>query len=208
MLDQSLGGSRGTSLLGARGLDLGERIRSGRRRPLASGDGEDLDLDRRQIERLVPHRGRFLLLDRVSTLDREAGTLTGTRRLAANDRVFADHFPADPIYPGVLLLECAGQLGLCLVRLLRYAAIAEIPPSTSDSVRALRVHHAVFLSPARPDDLLEVQAEVIWDDGLVAVCAGQISCNRKVVGFAVLEVLAQEPETFEQPQQQPTEEKR
>lgn len=64
---------------------------------------------------LIPHRGRWLLIERLVTVDLAAGTLTALGRF---DLAFAEgHFPDGAVVPGVALLEGLAQAMGCLARL-------------------------------------------------------------------------------------------
>jgi 3-hydroxyacyl-[acyl-carrier-protein] dehydratase len=62
------------------------------------------------IEKLLPHRYPFLLIDRVIsyTLEPEI-TLTAIKNVTANEPFFTGHFPGNPVMPGVLILESMAQ---------------------------------------------------------------------------------------------------
>jgi len=63
-----------------------------------------------EIEKLLPHRYPFLLIDRVIsyTLEPEI-TLTAIKNVTVNEPFFAGHFPGNPVMPGVLILESMAQ---------------------------------------------------------------------------------------------------
>lgn len=73
------------------------------------------------IEKILPHRYPFLLIDRVIsyTLEPEI-TLTGIKNVSINEPFFTGHFPENPVMPGVLILESMAQA--CGV--LAYVALA------------------------------------------------------------------------------------
>lgn len=157
-----------------------------RRKPLFAADAADnLGYDRAGVERLIPHRAPFLLIDTVDGLDREARTVKGSRRIPADDPVFAGHFPGQPVYPGVLQVEMMGQLGLCLAGLLSADEAGEDSPP---QVRATRIHQAIFVEPVMPSDRLTVMAGMVDDNGLTAICAGQVFRDRTLCSCAVQEV--------------------
>jgi 3-hydroxyacyl-[acyl-carrier-protein] dehydratase len=62
------------------------------------------------IEKILPHRYPFLLIDRVIsyTLEPEI-TLTGIKNVSINEPFFTGHFPGNPVMPGVLILESMAQ---------------------------------------------------------------------------------------------------
>src|SRR5215467_12580206 len=65
-------------------------------------------MDRTEIEGLIPHRPPFLWIDRVEEL--EPGVrCVAVKFIDPEDPIFAGHFPANPIMPGVLLIEAVAQ---------------------------------------------------------------------------------------------------
>ena len=61
-----------------------------------------------EIKNYLPHRYPFLLIDRV--IDIELGkSLTAIKNVSVNEPQFAGHFPAQPIMPGVLIIEALAQ---------------------------------------------------------------------------------------------------
>lgn len=158
-----------------------------RRRPLFPAEelSAQLEYGRGEIEGLLPHRGSFLLLDRIVATD-GASRVLGLRRLAPSDPVFADHFPGDPVYPGVLLVEMMGQLALTLPALRNGVLPSGGQPP---KVRFLRLHDARFIGAALPGDELAVLAELIDDNGYTFLAGGQVRRGDEILAAAVFEAI-------------------
>lgn len=141
------------------------------------------------LARLLPHRGHFLLAERITGGDLAQARLSGARLLNPDDPVFADHFPGAPVYPGVLLVEMAGQFGLCLAAFLNAGGMDanDLPPP--NPVRLLRIRDALFLSEARPGDRLTILVQAFDDGGLTFCAAAQVSCGGRVVCLVQFEAM-------------------
>lgn len=72
-------------------------------------------LNARDILNILPHRYPFLLVDRVVSLNLEAGEIIAYKNVSVNEPFFQGHWPNIPIMPGVLILEALAQAGGILV---------------------------------------------------------------------------------------------
>lgn len=62
-----------------------------------------------QIQKILPHKYPFLLLDRIVEVE-PGKSITGIKCVTSNEPYFQGHFPDEPIMPGVLIIETLAQL--------------------------------------------------------------------------------------------------
>ena len=66
-------------------------------------------MDIHDIEKLLPHRYPFLLVDKI--IERSADSIVGLKNVTMNEPFFQGHFPSNPVMPGVLQIEAMAQVG-------------------------------------------------------------------------------------------------
>ena len=66
------------------------------------------------IQRILPHRYPFLLIDRVEDID-GVNTARGIKNVTSNEPHFQGHFPGTPIMPGVTIIEALAQTAAVMV---------------------------------------------------------------------------------------------
>ena len=104
---------------------------------------------------LLPHRYPFLMVDRVDDyeISDERKTLRAIKNVSFNEPIFQGHFPAKPVFPGVLILEAMAQIG----------GIAMLYPEENRGKIALfgGMENVKFKRPVVPGDQLIMKAELL-----------------------------------------------
>jgi 3-hydroxyacyl-[acyl-carrier-protein] dehydratase len=130
--------------------------------------------DTEAIQKILPHRPPFLLVDRVVLLE-PGKRLVAWKGVTMNEPFFVGHFPGKPVMPGVLILEALAQACGLL-------AMKSIEPGedVKDKVTFLMsIDGAKFRRPVVPGDRLELHVEIvkrkgaIWRQKGAAVVDGQ-----------------------------------
>lgn len=139
-------------------------------------------LEAREILQLLPHRHPMLLVDRVVAVE-PGERIVAVKCVTANEPFFPGHFPGNPIFPGVLLVELMAQVAGIL------AARSPQPGASADagkSVALLGIDGARFRRPVVPGDRLDVTVEVVQRRGDVWKVAGTIRVDGAKAAEAVL----------------------
>ena len=113
-----------------------------------------LPVDSAEIERLLPHRYPFLLVDRVVEFQKDKRVLA-YKNVTCNEPFFTGHVPGHPVMPGVLVIEALAQAGGLLTQLSR-------DPGAGDgqTFYLVKVDNAKFSRMVVPGDRLELDVEL------------------------------------------------
>jgi 3-hydroxyacyl-[acyl-carrier-protein] dehydratase len=134
-------------------------------------------LNVQQIQKLLPHRYPFLLVDRVVELEK-GKRIVALKCVTMNELFFTGHFPGTPVMPGVLIIEALAQT----------AAILALAGMTEEERKGkvtyfMGIDGARFRKPVVPGDRLELHVEVLRTKGAVL----KVKAEAKVEGQTVAE---------------------
>ena len=137
-------------------------------------------LDRSEIETMIPHRPPFLWIDRVEELE------PGVRCVAVKfvdpaDPVFAGHFPAKPILPGVLLIEAVAQTAGVMLG-------STATPGGEGVALLAAVNRFKFLKPVSPGQELRIETKKVTEFGQLAYISGTVWVDGEIVASGELSV--------------------
>jgi len=121
-------------------------------------------MDVMEIQKIIPHRYPFLLLDRVTDI-KENVSLIGFKNVTIGDNIFQGHFPGHPIYPGVMILEGMAQAG----GILAFKSMGDMTEEEAANkvVYFMSIDKAKFRNPVKPGDRLEYRISVIKNKGSI-----------------------------------------
>ena len=109
-------------------------------------------MDKKEIERNIPHRDPFLLVDEVRILE-ERKSCIGIKHITGKEYFFKGHFPNTPIMPGVLVVESISQaFG---------AAAMSFVSNGHDLPLFLGVEDAKFRGMVVPGDILQMPVQIL-----------------------------------------------
>ena len=105
-----------------------------------------------EIQKIIPHRYPFLLVDKIEEL--EVGKrAVGIKNVTINEPFFQGHFPGNPIMPGVLQVEAMAQVGaVALMSMDEYKGKLAVFAGI-DSIR--------FKKQVVPGDTLRIEVEIL-----------------------------------------------
>jgi beta-hydroxyacyl-ACP dehydratase FabZ len=134
-------------------------------------------LDAAAIERLLPHRFPFLLIDRVIELGERVVAL---KNVSVNEPFFVGHFPGHPVMPGVLIVEAMAQAGAVM-------ALAATPADAGRIVYFAAMDKVKFRRPVVPGDQLRLEVEplrrgaTVWKLRGRALVDGQLAAEAELL---------------------------
>jgi len=136
-------------------------------------------LDKNQIRNLLPHREPMLLVDELFDI-KKLTSATALVKVRKDSFFVQGHFPANPVMPGVLIVESFGQAAAALTA-------SGLDKSTYDNklVFLMGVEKAKFRNPVIPDCDLILKIEAIRSHGRVWKYKGEAFVNNQKMADAI-----------------------
>jgi 3-hydroxyacyl-[acyl-carrier-protein] dehydratase len=134
--------------------------------------------DIRDIERILPHRYPFLLVDRVDELGPDR--ILARKLVTRNEPHFNGHFPGHPVMPGVLIIEALAQAGALLA-----SSLVGFNPETH-VIYFMAIDKAKFRKPVVPGDILILDVVPLRKGGAIWKLRGEAKVGDTVVAEAEL----------------------
>lgn len=127
-------------------------------------------LDVQEIQNILPHRYPFLMVDRVTELE-PGERAVAIKNVSINEEVFQGHFPGNPTFPGVMMLEALAQTGAI--------AILSMPEFVGKTAYLGGISKARFRQRVTPGDQLTLEVTLTRMRGAVGEGKGVVSVNGK-----------------------------
>jgi 3-hydroxyacyl-[acyl-carrier-protein] dehydratase len=135
-------------------------------------------LDINGIQKILPHRYPFLLIDAIEEMERWK-RIVGIKNVTINEGFFQGHFPGKPIMPGVLIIEAMAQTGGLLL-------LQEVPDRDNKLLYFVAIDNARFRRPVVPGDQLRLEVNVVAWRGTFCKLEGRATVQGELAAEATL----------------------
>lgn len=154
-----------------------------------------LPLDYASIERILPHRYPFLLVDRITEFEVDK-RIVGIKNVSLNERYLSHSTNGSPVLPPSILTEAVAQVGAIMI-------LAK-PENRQRLIFFAGIERVRFRHPVRPGDVLEIEATVLRLRSRMGLLKGTGRVDGKVVvegtmTFALGPPLAESPAPLKTP---------
>lgn len=146
-----------------------------------------MTLDIVEIQKLLPHRYPFLMVDAIVEVER-LKRIVGIKNVSMNEYYFQGHFPGRPVMPGVLIVEAMAQTGGLLL-------LMDIPDRDNKLLFFVAIDGARFRRPVVPGDQLRIEVNVIQWRGDFCKLEGKATVDGQLAaeGIVMCKMIDREP---------------
>lgn len=130
------------------------------------------------IQKILPHRFPFLLVDKIIEIEPRV-RIVGVKQVTINEPFFAGHFPEAPVMPGVLQIEALAQVGAIL-------ALREFEDRDGKIPFFSGIDEGKFRRPVVPGDTLMLEVTALRTGSKVQKMKGVASVDGNVTAEAVI----------------------
>lgn len=143
-----------------------------------------------EIMDFLPHRYPFLLVDRVVEMDGEKSGV-GIKNVTASEPWFTGHFPGNPVFPGVLIIEAIAQVSAILV--LQHAK-DEGNPMETKLIYFMTVDKVRFRHPVTPGDQMRIHVTQIRRRGMAYKFKGEVFVDGQLMAEGEIMAVNHDPD--------------
>lgn len=143
-----------------------------------------------EIMDFLPHRYPFLLVDRVVEMDGEKSGV-GIKNVTASEPWFTGHFPNNPVFPGVLIIEAIAQVSAILV--LQNAKDSGDPIETK-LIYFMTVDKVRFRHPVTPGDQMRIHVTQIRRRGMAYKFKGEVFVDGQLMAEGEIMAVNHDPD--------------
>ena len=133
------------------------------------------EINKKEIESLIPHRNPFLLIDKLINIEPMVSA-TGIMNITKDKFFFNGHFPEQPVMPGVLIVEAFGQSAAALTAYSLDPSIVK-----NKLVYLMTIQNARFRNPIFPGCELKLNITALKSKGRVWKYKGVAMVENKIM---------------------------
>jgi 3-hydroxyacyl-[acyl-carrier-protein] dehydratase len=133
------------------------------------------EINKKEIENLIPHREPFLLIDKLINIEPMISA-TGIMNITKDKFFFNGHFPGQPVMPGVLVVEAFGQSAAALTSYSLEASVVK-----NKLVYLMTIQHARFRNPIFPGCQLKLNITALKSKGRIWKYKGVAMVENKIM---------------------------